>query len=280
MNNYLAALFLGLSFGNLWICVLLVFSLQSTNRSTCGGYLVGRVVAILALAVVTALVGSVVTVRTSTLNLLSGAMLSGFGLYLAATRLGGWVPPWRRTVQARSMPACDGECESCPSRGHAAYQSACEACDDHGVCSAEEPEVEPLTRLARRTRGRPVPESGRGGFLFGATMGGLRGVAMCGKLLVLAPMLLQASVPEALGIGLVFAVSSSLYPLLGFLCGKVAVRFVRYKRAIFAASCLVLIVVGGFYVSRGLGDGERRLGKGGVSMGGWPQAPRQGINRR
>ena len=57
MNDYVVATLVGFSFGNLWLCALLVFSLQTTNRSTCAGYLVGRILAIIALSVVIAEVG-------------------------------------------------------------------------------------------------------------------------------------------------------------------------------------------------------------------------------
>ena len=40
MSDYWVAVLLGFSFGNLWVCALLVFSLQTTNRSTCAGYLI------------------------------------------------------------------------------------------------------------------------------------------------------------------------------------------------------------------------------------------------
>lgn len=252
MDGLLTAVLLGLSFGNLWLCALLVFSLQTTNRNTCAGYLVGRLLAIVVLAVVVSLLGSLVTVERSVLNVASGILLLGFGAYLAVTRLFHWVPPWR-TAPSPAL-ACDGHCQSCPAQGTPHFAAACRDCGDEGLCSAEEPEVEPLTRQARGFRGRVVAQQGSGGFAFGMAIGSLRGAALCAKLAVLIPILLTASVIRALGMGVAFGLSSSLYPLLGFVFGALALKLVRFKRHLFALSCLMLVVVGLRYLSHGLGS--------------------------
>ena len=259
MNEILSALLLGFSFGNLWLCVLLVFSLQTTNRATCGGYLLGRVVAILGLSLVAALAGKLVPLEKPVLNLVSGALLAGFAAYLAATRLGSWVPPWRQPrpalAHASAGPAhgsCDGHCQSCPTRTVHMYAKACQECGDSKLCAAEEPAVEPLTRDARRLWQRRVPEAQSRGFAFGIGVGALRGAALCGKLAVLLPLLAQASAPKALGIGLAFSLSSSIYPLLGIFFAKLALRFLRFKRALFVTSCAFLAVAGVLYLRVGL----------------------------
>jgi hypothetical protein len=277
MNEILSALLLGFSFGNLWLCVLLVFSLQTTNRATCGGYLLGRVVAILGLSLVAALAGKLVPLEKPVLNLVSGALLAGFAAYLAATRLGSWVPPWRQPrpalAHAAAGPAhasgaarsemraelprakntsCDGHCQSCPTRTVHMYAKACQECGDSKLCAAEEPAVEPLTRDARRLWQRRVPEAQSRGFAFGIGVGALRGAALCGKLAVLLPLLAQASAPKAIGIGLAFSLSSSIYPLLGIFFAKLALRFLRFKRLLFVTSCAFLAVAGLMYLRAGL----------------------------
>lgn len=249
MNDILAAFFLGLSFGNLWLCALLVFSLQTTNRSTCGGYLVGRAITIVGLSLAVALLGQFVTVEKSWLNIFSGLLLLGFAAYLGATRIFDWVPPWRR--QATTHPdhqSCDGNCQSCPTHGHQEYAEVCQSCsDDPKLCAAEEPELEPLTRAARTSRGRQVLENEGSGFMAGLALGAMRGAALCSKLAVLIPVLLGAPIGRALGIGITFSLSSSLYPLLGFALGAFALKLVRYKQWMFATSCLMLTGFGCYY---------------------------------
>jgi len=256
LEDYLTSIALGFSFGNLWLCVLLVFSLQTTNRSTCGGYIVGRALAIVVLAVVISLVGYVVHIDKGPLHILSGLFLLGFTIYLAATRLFDWVPPWHREADGGDpdgIPTgCDGQCQSCPTHHHESYSDACSACDDSGLCSAEDPDLEPLTRLARSQRGRPVDATGASGFWSGMVLGSMRGAALCGKLVVLAPVLLSASPAKAMGVGLTFSLASSVYPLLGFALGAFALRLVRYKRALFAVSCVSLAGFSVMYLVKGV----------------------------
>ncbi|MEA1997523.1 MAG: hypothetical protein U9N45_07775, partial [Gemmatimonadota bacterium] len=254
------AIILGFSFGNLWVCALLVFSLQTTNRSTCGGYLVGRIIAIVALSVVIAAVGKMVVVPGSLLNILSGVLLIGFSSYLAATHLFKWAPPWKKNLRSayahksdsKEEPCDTHDCSTCPTRGHIHYQQACAGCDTSKICDAEEPEVEPLTRQARISWQRETPEKKYSGFGVGFTLGALRGVTVCHKLIVLVPILLAASVVKAFGVGLAFSLTSTIYPLMGFVFGEFALKLIKYKKWLFAVSCILLVLAGLRYMVKGI----------------------------
>ncbi len=266
MDLYLSAAVLGLSFGNLWICVLLVFSLQTSNRATAAGYLAGRAGALVALCLLVALLGRVVDLPQAALHGAAGTLLLGFSTYLLALHVFGWVPPWKRPAAGHPEPAghpdpaghtdpaaagCDHQCGSCALRGDPVAHAACGDCGDHGVCSAEEPEVRDLTASARRAHGKATGDGDGGaaapvaGFWPGVTLGALRGAAMCGKLVVLLPLLLPAAWHEALGVGVVFAAASSIYPLLGFAFGRFALRLVPLKKPLFWFSSLFLGGLGG-----------------------------------
>jgi hypothetical protein len=256
MEDYLVPLLVGFSFSNLWICALLVFSLQTTNRSTCGGYLVGRALTIVVLSVAVSLLGRVVNPQPGVLNLVSGVFLLVFATYLAATSLFDWVPPWRRSkvTTPGDQGACDGRCEGCAAHQDPKLAEACAACgDDPRLCAAEEPELAPLTRGARQRRGRRVEPSRRGGFVAGMALGSLRGAALCSKLAVLVPVLLGVPLGRAVGMGVTFSVSSSIYPLLGFVAGAFALKLVRYKRWLFGASCAAMAGFGVYYLVQGVG---------------------------
>ena len=253
MSDYWVAILLGFSFGNLWVCALLVFSLQTTNRSTCAGYLIGRVLAIIALSVVIAAVGKMVFVPQGILNIISGLLLIGFSSYLAATRLFKWVPPWKKPPPSHGDDEnCAHECTTCPAHEHVEYRQACGECDSKKVCEAEEPEVEPLTRQARVKWNRDVQEEKVSGFALGASIGAIRGATMCHKLVVLVPILLTASFFKAFGLGLSFSLSSTIYPLLGFAFGAFALKLVKYKKWLFAVSCVLLILAGARYLAKGI----------------------------
>ncbi len=254
MNDYLVALLLGFSFGNLWLCALLVFSLQTTNRSTCAGYLLGRILAIIALAVVIAAVGQMVFISKGVLNIVSGVLLLGFSLYLAATRLWHWVPFWKtaRVAHSHEGDDCGHNCTTCPAQGHAQYMLACESCADKKLCAAEESEVEPITRGARVAWKRDVQDKDLTGFGVGIGLGAVRGATLCSKLMVLVPILLGASLSKAFGLGLLFSLSSTIYPLLGFTFGEFALKLIKYKSLMFSVACIFLALAGIRYLYLGL----------------------------
>jgi len=259
MDLYLTAAGLGLSFGNLWICVLLVFSLQTANRNTAAGYLLGRAAALVALCVLVALLGRAVHIPNTALHAAAGVFLLGFSAYLLALHVFAWVPPWRHRTRHGEKDAdavCDHQCGSCALRNDPVAHAACGDCGDHGVCSAEEPEVRALPFAARRSHGKDVAadrasaDNSSGddpvvaGFWPGFVLGALRGAALCSKLVVLLPLLLTAGWHEALGVGVVFSVTSSIYPLMGFVFGRFALRLVSLKKPIFWISSFFLIGLG------------------------------------
>ena len=191
MSEYLTALLLGFSFGNLWLCALLVFSLQATNRSTCGGYLVGRFIAICILCTAISAAGRYIEVERDVLNFLSGIILILFSFYLAATRIFNWELPGTKvhTSEGDKPEDCSGLCK---------------------ICVSEEPEFEPITRQARLKYNKSVDKEAVAGFTVGMTIGAMRGASMCAKLAVLVPILLGVPVIKGLFVGVVFSHDSAL----------------------------------------------------------------------
>lgn len=233
MNEYLTALLLGFSFGNLWLCVILVFSLQATNRSTCAGYLLGRFIALISLSVVIAALGKYISLDKDILNLLSGSLLIAFSLYLTATRIFNWGLPWTKPqVHDGERPEqCSGICK---------------------ICVSVEPEFEPLTRQTRIEMKKKVNKEVVAGFAVGMSLGTVRGATMCSKLAILVPILLSVPITKALGIGVIFSLSSSIYPLLGFFLGAFALKLLSYKKWLFGISCVFLTLFGVRYIVKGL----------------------------
>ena len=99
-----SAVVVGPSFGNLWICTLLVFSLRAGGRSLAAGYILGRAAALVALSLAVSLAGYGVHVPARYLNVASGAFLLCFAAYPVATRVLDWVPPWRSRPETQDLP--------------------------------------------------------------------------------------------------------------------------------------------------------------------------------
>ncbi len=256
MEDIVTAFLIGLSFGNMWMCVVLVFSLQGANKETAVGFLVGRASAVVLLSVAVSLLGRAIDIPRSTIDIVSGVVLFLFAAYLLATRFFSWIPPWKKVdargaVDSNGVASCSGDCATCTSRAHLQL-SACSGCsaENEGICEAHEPEVEPLV-VSVASNGAAAGFASK--FIPGFSIGFLRGGAMCAKLAVILPLLLRASVGKAFAIALAFSVSSSLYPILGFLFGNVALKFVNYKRWVFLVGCLFMTAFSIHYISKGLG---------------------------
>lgn len=242
-NDYISALLIGLTYGNLWVCALLVFSLQTTKRSTSIGFLIGRTAAILALSVVVTLIGRVINIPFWLLHLISGTVVIGYAVYtivrfvILRRRKENHSP---HCLQADS--AAEHNCSTCPISANAEYHKYCDSCGDE-ACLYETSEFRSVGRRSA---------AAKSGFVFGLTVGALRGGVLCSKLLILAPILTRSSFGKSMTISLLFILSSSIYPILGIFLGKAALRFVKFKKALIIGGAGALLLVGGLYIWQGI----------------------------
>ena len=94
MTDVIAAALLGLSLGNVWICALVVFALQTSNRWVCSGYLVGRFIGILAFAIIFWLIGAIWKPPHGWLNIISAIAMLLFVAYFYLKYNAGKFPFW------------------------------------------------------------------------------------------------------------------------------------------------------------------------------------------
>ncbi len=243
MNDYLSASLIGLTYGNLWVCALLVFSLQTTKKLISIGFLIGRTAAILALSVVVTLIGRVINIPFWLLHLISGTVVIGYAVYTIVR----FVILRRKEnhslhcLQADS--AAEHNCSACPISANSEYHKYCDSCSDE-TCLYETSEF--------RSVGRRSSAAVKSGFFFGVTVGALRGGVLCSKLLILAPILTRSSLCKSMIISIIFILSSSIYPILGLFVGKAALKFVKFKKALIIGGAAALLLVGGLYIRQGI----------------------------
>ena len=254
---------LGLSLGNVWICALMVFALETTDKRLSIGYLVGRFAGVLLFAATFWAIGRVVAPPQPVMNIISGVMLLGFAAYFFAKHGMGWIGHRRgdhhhgdhehqHGSRGVDHAGCTHDCASCPAAGHEDYSGFCDDCSDDPTCSAEDPQVEPLTRMARQSWGRDVSRSGASGFIAGIVLGLVRGSAMCGRLVVLLPLVMGATFLAAMSAGASFAFSSSIYPIMAFVASRHILKLVARRKLVFSISAAMLAAVGVYYVVRGV----------------------------
>lgn len=231
MNDLITAALVGLSFGNLWLCVLLTYTLQTTNRNVCIGFLVGRLIAVFTLAIAVSLLGKLLPIPLALLQIISGSILLLYSIYIFVRYL--IIKGKKETFHHTST--CSHDCNSCAK---SQTENICEAChNESGDCLAQSDKVNQLTLMAKQNR------KGMSAFLFGMQLGIFRGSVLCGKLMLLLPLLIHAATFHAVAIAMVFTLTSSIYPIAGFLLGKLAMKLIRFKRlALFISSVLLCLI--------------------------------------
>ncbi|MBR6060446.1 MAG: hypothetical protein IKP67_00100 [Spirochaetales bacterium] len=242
-NDYLSAILIGLTYGNLWVCALLVFSLQTTKKLTSVGFLLGRSIAILALALVITFIGRMVNIPFWLLQILSGLVVVGYAVYTIVR----FVILRRKNENNHPHTACaddysHSDCQNCPIHQNNEYRKYCDSCGDE-ACLYETSEFRSVGRRSA---------AAKSGFVFGLTVGALRGGVLCSKLLILAPILTRSSLLKSMIISIIFILSSSIYPILGLFVGKAALRFVKFKKALIISGAAALLLVGGLYIWQGI----------------------------
>jgi len=244
-----SAFLLGLTFSNIWICALVIFSLQTSSRKTSAGYILGRFVGIVSLVFVFHLIGEKLRISATVIDIFSGMTILIFGIYFIVkfSRSSKKVDSGR--YHKHFTEKCEHDCNSCIITQKPEIYKFCESCaEDRNFCSSEDAQIEPLTRSARSIWGKNISEKdSNNGFLAGIMLGILRGTAMCGRLAILLPLTLKGSVFHSLIVGTGFALSSSIYPVIAILLGDQILKLVKYRNILIYINSAFLVLVSGYY---------------------------------
>ena len=79
-------------------------------------------------------------------------------------------------------------------------------------------------------------------------LGVVRGATPCVKTMVLAPLLLSVDFPMAIAMVMVFAVASTIYPVIGFLSGNIIRQSKRHAHYMKIGAALLMIVLGVYFI--------------------------------
>lgn len=231
MNDLITAVFVGLSFGNLWLCVLLTYTLQTTNRNVCLGFLIGRLIAVFTLAITVSLLGKLLMIPLAVLQIISGSILFLYSIYICVRYL--VIRGKKENIHHNFN--CSHNCNSCTK---SQTENICEVChNESGDCLAQSDKVNQLILMSKQNK------KGISAIIFGIQLGIFRGSVLCGKLMLLLPLLIHAPTFHAIAIALLFTIASSIYPIAGFLLGKLAMKLIRFKRlALFISSVLLCFI--------------------------------------
>ncbi|MGB9599067.1 MAG: hypothetical protein ACP5QK_01145 [Myxococcota bacterium] len=248
------SILLGLSFSNIWICALVIFSLQTSDRLTGIAYIIGRFLGIVTFVAIFHIIGDTFRPSHITLDIISGIsvlLFGGYFIYKYSTLSRAEVSHHKSHIEFKN--SCEHNCDNCIISKKPEIYKYCESCtDDKKSCSSEDVQIEPLTREARRLWGKDSKGLQRTGLFFGLFLGVVRGSAMCGRLVVLLPLAIKGTLFSAMLIGSVFAISSTIYPLMAMLLGEYMLKVVRYRKVVIITNSILLLIISGYYFNHAL----------------------------
>ena len=211
----LAAAAVGISFSNAWICIGLSFGTRGDSAAVGGRFIAGRVLGLVLIGVALSAIGAITEIPAIYFIAIFAAASVLFGILMLVGMYGGPGPMKRRVRHALGLQRGDGT--GCAGAEAAREQGGMK--NKHGL--------------------RPT-----GAFLLGV----MRGATPCVKLMVLAPLLIAVGPLLAVVLTLVYALASSVYPIIGFLIASSVSYVPRYERTAKVAGAAMMILVGAYMI--------------------------------
>lgn len=223
------AAMVGLALSDAWLCLFMGASFATADRRMSWGFMVGRTVGVMALLLVIGLLGATLLPSKEWLVVLFAASTLGVALVLAVSvyrpgLLGGGCAH-------DTNVSCDGGEPDGTGCGQ-----GCEGCgaDDavEGGGCAHMPQG-----LVRRL-------SGQSPLVAGLSIGAVRGAMPCLKVLIITPLLIVSPPVTVMAMAVAFALTSSIYPLIGLVSGRTITSMGNNGRRVRLAGALGVAAVG------------------------------------
>jgi len=224
-----AAAMIGVSFWNSWICLLLSFGNRAHSKRMASSFILGRFIGIMVLGAIISLFGFFIDIPTDIYTLIFGVITILFAAFIFIRHI---LPGLRNPRRAKLENGGCTDCGSCPAGCGTEKNTGCRGCSMH--------------------HGGGKEITGKTGFFYGM----FRGATPCLKMLILAPLLITTSFPLAILLTAVFAITSSAYPIIGFLIGDLITQIAAFKanpRISFTlnmVSLLTLLGIGIYYLNK------------------------------
>jgi len=235
----MVAAIIGISFGNVWTCIFMGFGTSAEHKRVGKFFIAGRFLGLVFLGSVISLLRFAAQEVMPLILLIFGISTIFFGLFmlLKHTIKTYFSIEGPHAILKRSpsdnfilsflsffmvLPGnkkCRGKSKKSPNHN--------DHYDNHG----------PGRRGHYKKR---VDFEGKCGFVLGV----LRGATPCAKVIVLAPLLVAVGFPFSLLLILVYALTSTIYPIIGYLSAELLSRFEKYRFALKLLGALILISIG------------------------------------
>ncbi len=240
----LVAATVGLSFANTWMCVLLSFGAAAEGVAASKFFIAGRFLGVLALGLLIASLRFAMQDYMQYVFLAFGLLSIVFGaLVLGRQYLESKAQKLKDKKKAHNLDQCKS-CGKCSvdkdTSDEDLFKAKCN-CDVFGPigssCDHDAHELE-----AKKNKGS------RFGARYGLVLGLFRGATPCAKMMLLAPLLIVSDVPLTVGMLLVYAAASTIYPLVGLMSARLLSNVKVQSIWIRAAGAIVVLIVGAYSI--------------------------------
>ena len=217
IEEILAAAAIGMSLGNAWVCALISLGVSVDSKKGGMAFIAGRFIGLMLLGGAIAGLGLVGSLNPTLFIVLFGVLTIGLGtlILLQVLTRRSWMKHGRPMLKPLHRRA-----------HHGAHPS--DALPDGGEVGLE------------------TDSKSKATYVF--SLGIVRGATPCVKTMVLAPLLISVDFWSAMVLVLVFAVASTVYPVIGFLSGNILRQSRRYNFYVKVGSALMMIVIGAYFV--------------------------------
>jgi hypothetical protein len=133
-------------------------------------------------------------------------------------------------------------CDGGAAEGGAGCSQGCDGCPSHGDGGQQVCPSIPRRLLDRVSRESP--------WVAGLALGGFRGATPCLKVLIITPLLVANPAGTVVLMAVAFALTSTIYPLIGLLSGRALSNLLNNNRHLRLAAAVGLVAVGVIVVVR------------------------------
>jgi len=245
----LSALVIGLSFNNTFLCTIMAFSSSVGRGIRFGvGFIFGRLIGIMGLGLAFVLFGMYIDIDLGIVLAISGVscilfgiitlLFPGFAKKLKIVRdceIGGCKNCDAHQLEENQVSKVGHDCFSCAIAGSCSGKAGL----DKKYLATEKEKWRPLSRM-----------EGTLGF-FGVTLlGFLRGASPCLKVLLIIPLLLGLPLLDSISLSAIYALSSSIYPVIGIAIASVvdALAFERFRPYLVRIGAVSLVIIGSYFI--------------------------------
>lgn len=239
----IAAVLIGFGFGNIFLCMFVAMSASVGRGWKVGAaFIFGRFAGVLTLGIFIALFGWYIDFSSSSMILIFAIMSILFGALVLLWPSG--------LARLRLLRHCEvGGRESCDDKSQESSVHDCSTCSSSKNCSANS-EHDPLFEIDDKNKkhGRFKNQLGLSMTSI-AAFGFVRGATPCLKILLLVPLILTLPLLESVVICGLFALSSSIYSIIGIFMGSLLGIAATEKRIpqLRRAGAVMLIGIGIYY---------------------------------